>query len=144
MKHTSFFTAIFIIVSFTVNSTLQNYHGTLTYEDGSFYIGEVITDGEDGSTYAHGLGTYFYSGNHNGTILESNSWNYDFAYEGNMTWTSGPLMGYKYSGEFGEIQNGTDEASIWTDGSLLFEGQGSLETPSGMILKGIWKQGELV
>ena len=117
---------------------------SLTYEDGSVYEGETITDAEDGLIYPHGSGTFYYSGNHHGTILKSNSWNYSSVSEGNMTWTSGPMMGYKYSGEFGEIQDGTDETLIWNDGFWLFEGQGSLEDPTGIISKGTWKQGELI
>ena len=141
MKHTLFYTAIVTIV-FTVDSTLQNFYGTLDYADGSVYVGEFIK-AANGTNVAHGSGTYYYSGKHNGTVFESDNWNHGVAYEGSMNWTSGPFIGYKYVGEFGIIQAGTNETAIWTDGTLLFEGQGSVFSPRGEIVTGTRKQGEL-
>merc|ERR1712066_128709 len=132
-------TAIFII-AFAVDAAPQNSYRKLTFSNGDIYLGETVDNGVDGPV-AHGSGTYYYTSK--GTVFKSDSWNYGFSNEGIQTWTSGPFIGYKYTGKFEEIQHETDKTPIWTDGEWVFEGQGSLEAPSGKIVEGIWKQGNL-
>lgn len=105
-----------------VKRVINENYGTITYTDGSKYIGEYYLDSDGKTKIYNGYGTYTYP---DGSGYVGDFKDGYYKGYGTMTWPDGT----KYVGNF--------EAD-------LFDGYGVYTKKDGTISKGMWKDGGLV
>jgi len=123
----------------THSNQWTNCQGTLTWANGNKYVGEY----KDGRFHGQGTFTWSAGGKYVGEFKDGKKHG-----QGTFTWSNGK----KYVGEYKDGMLEGQGTMTYADGAkyvgefdlYVENGQGTMTYPNGKVVKGIWKDGELI